>query len=1076
MPYYRNRRYDGYDNAEINRLPSGLFFTASRVKHNEPPPNIPRDYVEQKEVINHDEINYADFVVPEYNSTKNGKEIYLPLLEVSVEVEVVATIAWSKLTQTFTNRSKKPIKEATYCMPLYDKSTVTEFVCTIGSDKILKGTVKPKEKAKAEYKEAVAKQQVAALLEEHTPEVFETSVGNIPAETTVKVEISYITELKADLGGDGVLVTIPTSVAPRYGAMPSLMGGSTEKSLAVPEKNGLQIKIQVSSPVAITKIESRTHPVSIEMGSHGTRVTKDIRDFSKKHEPQGFDPQKAAATLSDRNACLGRDFVLLIQAKDGRLLASRAITEPHPTKPNSSALMVSINLRDLYTPNVVSSETASEIIFVADRSFSMEESMEALKTAMKFFLKSLPNNCIFNICSFGTKHKLMWDKSRHYNQENVDIALDYVTTHFSADMGGTEIRKALRHVVKKSDISAKTNIITLTDGEIWDADELFDFIESSTSTYTRFFCLGIGEDVSHSLVEGIGRYGGGLAEVVATDSSGDWIQSVIGMLRAALTPSSWTFDVTLDGVSISAEESENKRCIQAPHQIPNLHAFSRSSVYFLLDQEFEGKVVKINATSVESGEAFTAEIPIEKSHIRKKWVHQLAAKAVLGDLETGRSWIHEKDKIGADSKTKAEVDEMVKIEGEKLGIEWNISSKWTSFIVVDEKSLQEKQSRWYQPENSDLADLTRPRYEPKYQHAYQGAYMQSPPQGRSLQQSTTDPYAGDWNTQGIIPFPAGNDSSEILDTCQNKKALRSWSSQPRYRSSRWSAKRRVEPSSATSDPVSMALDEPLGLTAFDRTSNSDEEIINVAVSRGAGSNSQQAPQTEQSSKAPRLWGPNATDLHSTVSTAIDEQLVVIDQHQQGRYSDHDNDFVATIAAGFASAGFDANMMANDPRYRRRDSIQATSQDIVSSDDPKNESPQMRFSGDHERSPSFTYVYKRSHRRSRSPSSESDSSDAGLQRRHGARLRPRLSFIDPDVAVRSVDDCYVLAVESSSTNHSHEACTHAFRGRSPPSSPINASEAQPRLASSPRPSLDSMEIGAPSGFSSDDGYDSSAAYS
>ncbi|KFX96781.1 hypothetical protein V490_03143 [Pseudogymnoascus sp. VKM F-3557] len=721
MPRYsrhRSRGYEEYDDAEFNRLPSGLFFTVARAEHMEPRRHIPDNDVKQKELIDHEEINYDDFVVPKYNSTKTGKEIYLPLLEVSIEVDVVGTVAWSKLTQTFTNRSKQPIKEATYCMPLYDKSTVTAFVCTIGSDKILKGIVKPKEIAKAEFKEAVGKQQVAALLEEHTPEVFETNLGNIPADTTVKVEISYITELKADLGGDGVLVTIPTSVAPRYGAVPSSMRDDTANSMAVPEQNGLQIKIQVSSPVAITKIESQTHPVSIEMGSHGTRVTKDIRDFSKKQESQGFDPKKAAATLSDRNASLGKDFVLLIHANDGQLLASRAISEPHPTIQDRSALMISINLRDLYTPNVVAPKTASEIIFVADRSGSMRYSIEALKTAMKFFVKSLPNNCIFNICSFGTTHKLMWPHSQQYNQENVDAALSYVANHFASDMGGTEIYGALRHVVENSEASMNTEIITLTDGRIWNTPLLFEFIQKTRSTgpnqNTRFFCLGIGEAVSHHLVMGIGRYGGGLAEVVATDSSGDWMQRVIGMLRAALTPSSWTLDIALDGVSISAKESGDKRCIQAPHQMPDFHAFSRSSVYFLLNQEFRGEVIKIKATSVNSEETFATEIPIEKLDIGKKWVHQLAAKAVLGDLESGRSWVHDKSQSGSDSKTKADADELAKIEGEKIGIEWNISSKWTSFIVVDEKSMLEKQSRWYQAGHSDLAELTRPRFEPRY--------------------------------------------------------------------------------------------------------------------------------------------------------------------------------------------------------------------------------------------------------------------------------------------------------------------------------------------------------------------------
>lgn len=300
--------YSRFETPTVNRLASGLFF---RVERNEqlvrPSPTRSREVALQ-------EMKYDEFVVPEYRCTKEGNDLYLPLLEVSVEVEVVGTIAWTKLTQTFTNRATFPLKETTYCFPLYDKSTVTSFICSIGSEKVLKGIVKPKGQAKAEFKEAVARQRVAALLEEHTPEVFETSVGNIPAQSTVKIVICYITELKADLSGDGILVTIPTSVAPRYGAPPSSSLSSTaSKSLAVPPENGLQIQIQVLSPVAINSIQSRTHPVTIEMGSHGSTMTRNIKDLAKKRESSEFDPKKAKATLSERSACLGKDFVVLIQ-------------------------------------------------------------------------------------------------------------------------------------------------------------------------------------------------------------------------------------------------------------------------------------------------------------------------------------------------------------------------------------------------------------------------------------------------------------------------------------------------------------------------------------------------------------------------------------------------------------------------------------------------------------------------------------------------------------------------------------------------------------------------------------------
>ncbi|KAH8767755.1 von Willebrand factor type A domain-containing protein, partial [Hyaloscypha sp. PMI_1271] len=638
-------------------------------------------------------------------------ELYLPLLEVLVEVEVMGTIAWTKLTQTFTNRTASLVNEATYCFPLYDKSTVTDFTCSIGSDKVLKGVVKPKSQAKAEFKAAVARQRVAALLEEHTPEVFETSVGNIPAQSTVKVEICYITELKADLSGEGVLVTIPTSVAPRYGAPPiSLSGSSASAFLAVPPENGLQIQIQVSSPVAINRIESRTHPVTIEMGSHGHRTTRNIRDLASSRGSLEYDPTKARATLSDRSACLGKDFVLLVQCRGGTLLASRATQEPHPKLPDHSALMVSINLRDLYTPDVVSPKSPSEIIFFADRSGSMQDKIDALKTAIGFFLKSLPNNCFFNICSFGSNHVFMWPDSRPYDQPNLDESMSYVTTNFEANMGGTELLSGLRKVVLKRNRALNTQVIILTDGEVWDSANTFDFIRSTRiaggEKEIRFFALGIGDAVSHQLVEGIGRHGGGLAEVVSVDSRADWKGRVIRMLEAALTPSTWKIEISLDDVSILRNWND-QRCIQAPYHIPEFHAFSRSSVYFLFSQEVKTKSIKFKATAT-SGETVTADLPFQSLESSRTCVHLLAAKAVLNDLENGQSWMHAISQKNNGS-AQAEVEDLARAEGERIGTEWSLPSKWTSFVVVDNTNLLEKTSRLYQAEMTELAELTRTR-------------------------------------------------------------------------------------------------------------------------------------------------------------------------------------------------------------------------------------------------------------------------------------------------------------------------------------------------------------------------------
>ena len=75
-----------------------------------------------------------------------------------------------------------------------------------------------KKKAKEVYDDAVAKGETAGLLARGpTSDVFSTTLGNIPAGETIVVQITYIGELKYDVGSQCTKFTIPTSIAPRYG-------------------------------------------------------------------------------------------------------------------------------------------------------------------------------------------------------------------------------------------------------------------------------------------------------------------------------------------------------------------------------------------------------------------------------------------------------------------------------------------------------------------------------------------------------------------------------------------------------------------------------------------------------------------------------------------------------------------------------------------------------------------------------------------------------------------------------------------------------------------------------------------
>lgn len=448
-------------------------------------------------------------------------KLCLPLLSVSISMQVDGNIAKTKVVQTFTNHGEISIPEAFYSFPLYDGATLTAFRCEVGDDKVLEGMVKPKDEAKREFKRAVQKQEAAALLEEMAPDVFQTTVGNIKPRTDVKVEITYVEELHPDLSGEGVVVTIPTSVAPRYGTPPARY----TTNLAVKE-TGLSLVVSVASPGPLGGIVCRSvHDISIEYGK--TTHLPAAASFESLAELQkqansGSNPKHATARLSIDQAIMDGDFVLFIPHSDGVLVKSRALLAPS-SGADHAAMMVTVRPSELFS-NLRESmdEFDGEVIFLADRSGSMEGSkIQALKDALLVFLKSLPAKSKFNLYSFGSDVSSLWPCSRMYDEATMQEAIDHVSS-FQADFGGTEVLKALKKAVgdhRSIDVSS-TQIILLTDGQIWQSQETIEFVRMTTSQAecrVRFFSLGIGNRVNHQLIQGIGFFGGGFGEAVAVD-------------------------------------------------------------------------------------------------------------------------------------------------------------------------------------------------------------------------------------------------------------------------------------------------------------------------------------------------------------------------------------------------------------------------------------------------------------------------------------------------------------------------------------------------------------------------------
>ena len=471
-----------------------------------------------------------------YNVARFGgmERAYLPQVEVNVHANILATTSRTVLKQTFVNPSTtRGIREVRYAFPLYDGVSVVGFSCHVGN-RLIVGEVKEKEKAKEAYRDAIAQGETAGLLEQlpEASDVFTTTVGNIPPGARIIVDVTYLGELKHDMEVDGIRFTIPTSICPRYGNVSGVHFDSLQR---MDGTISIIVDAEMAEGSFIQKLQSPTHPISMSMGT--TSVDPDAAPSMSK----------ASVTLSLGVAHLETDFVLQVIAKD--TCVPKAILETHPTIPNHRALMTTL------VPKFALPLEKPEVVFVCDQSASMSGSdMKLAKEALQVFLKSLPVGVKFNICSFGSRHSFLFPRSASYGQDTLAQATHHAE-RLDNNYGGTEMLMPLSATIENRYKDMPLNIILLTDGEIWNQQDVFDYLNEQiqeNKAPIRVFTLGIGSGVSHSLIEGIAKAGNGFSQSV---QQGEKMSSkVVRMLKGALSPH--VTDYTLE-IKYSTSEGED---------------------------------------------------------------------------------------------------------------------------------------------------------------------------------------------------------------------------------------------------------------------------------------------------------------------------------------------------------------------------------------------------------------------------------------------------------------------------------------------------------------------------------------
>ncbi|KAJ6476337.1 von Willebrand factor type A domain-containing protein [Mycena sanguinolenta] len=655
--------------------------------------------------------------------------VSLPLLGVCAEASIKELATQVKLTQTYGNDAGVPI-EAKYTFPIPARASVCSFVMVKQDGTRVVGSVLEKQEARETYDTAVAQGKQASLAEQQTPDVFQVSVGNIPPNEQVQIELVYATELSEDEDNDSIRFHLPVHIGARYGQGPQskpspfpFIGRLFVSSSSPAPFLTLAMSVEAIAP--ISKIGCPSHSVSTELGPDPKLPNFKELPFSNY----------ARVSLSS-DSPLDKDFVLTV--KSAGLDTPRCVAELHPTH---DTVAMGLTLVPRFKLPEVSRQ---EFVFMVDRSGSMGgKRIEAARKALVVMLRALPHeDALFQIVSFGNRSTSLWPQgSKPYNQETLEEATRHVDS-MKADYGGTEIAAALQNCFATRKMDRPLSLLVLTDGDAWALDRVLGEVRGAVEkapkdAYVRVSVLGIGNSASTAMCEGMARVGNGVCMMVGEEET-SFTGKIARMLKAAkmppisdisvdwgqppskekeASPSDYDDFEIVEAITEKGKEPEKKTLNifdesiddpmqidstpapppppvvlpdfpavqQAPFTIENLFPSIRLNVYAILQGKMIPKTVIIRGTTA-GGASIELPIPVALSHLQNTpgappVMHALAARKIIQDLEDGK---HALAATLANPDDPDLLKRTVKASIVRLGKTYSVASTHTSFVAVDE--------------------------------------------------------------------------------------------------------------------------------------------------------------------------------------------------------------------------------------------------------------------------------------------------------------------------------------------------------------------------------------------------------
>jgi Ca-activated chloride channel homolog len=543
--------------------------------------------------------------------TTNQHPIALQGVRASVKIHNL--LSEVTLKQHYKN-TEAVVIEAVYTFSLPKNAVLLSITMDINGRQ-LTGSVTPRAQAEAAYEDAITDGDSAMLLNKHDNGLYTINLGNLEENDEVTIILGYAELL--EWHSDQIRFFLPTVIGERYGNVEqtSLRHHEQPVSNSLIE-HAFSLDVTLSGAVARAQLTCPTHAIMT-----------------------AYNDDSVQLSFASDSVFLDRDFILNMHRSVFMDQTQTLMSCEDPYDDNAFVQLAS------FQPVIGSSDITNpiDLKIVVDCSGSMTgDSITQARDALHAIMEQLTRDDSFSIVRFGSSTELFSRKMCVANEKNKAQAKSFISKT-TACLGGTEMEQALAATYQLKTLRDRTtNVLLITDGEVWDEDHI---VNGARTSAHRLFTVGVGSAVSETLVRDLAEVTGGASEFVTpNENMPERITRHFQRIRCPAAQAQFNWN------NRAGEQSPST--ITRTFPVDTLHVFQRRAAT-LSDQLF---ITYTKDTGSQSTQTIAASARPE--YFSPSVIARLAANAKLNELK----------------------DEE---QSTALAVQYQLMTQYTAFSIVD---------------------------------------------------------------------------------------------------------------------------------------------------------------------------------------------------------------------------------------------------------------------------------------------------------------------------------------------------------------------------------------------------------